>query len=277
MDLDYFVLFSSGASMLGSSGQSNHAAANAFLDTLALYRHAQGLPSQSINWGAWSNVGSLIRHDLTRRIEMGGMATISPEKGMLVFEYLLHRMIPQIGVFPLDWPRFISQSLHGKVPLFYSEIASAQQSHRAVTTSGGDTFEILKDLEEVPAGRRWNFLCDWTKKHALKVLGLDPSGTIDIQQPLKELGLDSLMAVELRNALGQGLGQTLPATLLFDYPSVEEVTGYLANDVLALDRAGGGSEEALQKISRRVYTESDMDGLTADDIAAILEKKLINL
>jgi hypothetical protein len=65
--------------------------------------------------------------------------------------------------------------------------------------------------------------------------------------------------------------------LLFDYPSVEEVTGYLANDVLALDRAGGGSEEALQKISRRVYTESDMDGLTADDIAAILEKKLINL
>jgi microcystin synthetase protein McyG len=277
MDLDFFILFSSGASMLGSSGQSNHAAANTFLDALAFYRQAQGLPAQSINWGAWSDVGSLVTHDVAERIELAGMDAISPRKGILVFEYLLHRLLPRIGVFPLNWPRFFSQYLHGIVPLFYSEFASEQQFHEAEKFIEADSLKIVECLEDAPPGSRWDLLCEWTKKQALKVLGLDSSGTIDIQQPLKELGLDSLMAVELRNALGEGLGQTLPATLLFDYPSVEEVTGYLAKEILFLEPAGGASYEIPQKIPERAYAESDMDGLTTDDIAALLEEKLINL
>ncbi|MBL8164704.1 MAG: SDR family NAD(P)-dependent oxidoreductase, partial [Anaerolineae bacterium] len=105
--LDFFVMFSSVASLLGSSGQGNHAAANAFMDALAYHRQASGLPALSINWGAWSEIGAAAERNVAGRASEQGMGTISPADGLTILDRLMRGDAPQIGVTPMDWPKFL--------------------------------------------------------------------------------------------------------------------------------------------------------------------------
>ena len=190
--LDWFVLFSSAASLVGSAGQANYSAANAFLDALAHARRAIGLPGLSINWGAWG-VGLAARQGRLAK----GMG-IDLEQGLEVLELLLSQSAIQVGVLPT----------YGDTP----PLANSTSQEQLVAAKGSD--RPLKD---------------YVRSQVAKILGIDPPD-LDLHQGFSELGMDSLGSVELRNLLQTGLQRALPSTLAFDYPTVSALTDYLAND-----------------------------------------------
>jgi myxalamid-type polyketide synthase MxaC len=141
-------------------------------------------------------------------------------------------------VLPVDWKRFLSWSAQGATPPFFAEVAGAAAM---VVPAAGATplksqhVDLQRQLADAPQSRRRPLVAAFIRERALRALGVDPAKPIDPRTPLGDLGLDSLLAVELRNTLGGALSVSLPATLLFDYPSIEALTDYLLADVLHLD------------------------------------------
>jgi len=246
MQLDFFVLFSSVASLLGSAGQGNYAAANAFLDSLAGYRRSKGLPAISINWGPWSGVGAATKGKVIEKIRSQGMEVISPKKGLQIFEQLLREAPVQVAVGRMHWEKFLGQSVMGAIPSMFTDML--QGSLQREKEIGHKLFpkpDFGKRLAEAPKGRRRGLLLAHVTDQVRTGLQLDAGKPIDSRQPLSELGLDSLLAIELRNRIGLSLGldRSLPATLLFDYPTLEAVTSYLAEEVLRINSSKDSERE----------------------------------
>ncbi len=241
--LDCFVLFSSLASLFGSPGQGNHAAANAFLDALAYHRRSQGLPAASINWGIWSEVGIAAERAAARcgcrvaaQHSQQGLKPIAPEDGLLLLGAVLEQQPTRIGISPVDWPQFMRSFGGGRRPFFGALAGAAQpEPPDAGIRTGvlpGAKGNLAQELAALPAAKRRQQLIDFVRTQACQVLDLD-TAACDERTPLREMGLDSLMAVELRNVLGQRLAlkRSLPATLVFDYPSVQAISDYLLRQV----------------------------------------------
>ncbi|NTX52451.1 type I polyketide synthase [Myxococcus sp. CA039A] len=225
--LDFFVLFSSVASLLGQSGQASYVAANAFLDALAHHRHASGLPALSINWGPWSEVGVAATERVMERVRRMGVTPISPEQGLAAFEQLLGQRRPQVGVVAIGWQ---SMGRLAAAP-YFSELAG-------VTPTGGATgADFLRRFESAPPGDKPRLLREHIASVATRVLGLDASRPLDPEQGLFEAGMDSLMATELRNALQRTLGRSLPVSLIFDHPSVQALSNHLARELVPAPEA----------------------------------------
>jgi len=229
--LDFFVLFSSAAALLGMPGQANHSAANAFLDALAHYRRAQGLEATSINWGAWSQVGSATDAHTVEHVRSHGLDFMTPEEGLGLFEEVLKDDAPQIGVVPMRLPTFLRLFASGALPPFLSDLATEEND--------GDRrppheMRIMDRLERTPPSQRRRLLLESVTEQVRLRLGLDDAAPVDPQLPLVDLGMDSLLAIELRNRLSSGLGleQSLPVSLLYDYPSVGAITDFLLENVL---------------------------------------------
>jgi len=237
LELDYFVLFSSIASVFGSPGQGNHAAACAFLDALAAGRRSRGLPALSINWGVWNDAGIAARRQVEARQAGRGIGSFSSREGLQILERLVEGAPAQVVVSPMHWGAFL-ESLPAGAPPFLRELAPAQPAAPARAPAAPpppDDFQAR--LRQTPPAARRGLLAELVQETARKVLGFGPETAIGENIPLHELGLDSLMAVELRNLLSESLGleRPLPAMLVFDYPSVEAISAYLAREVLALE------------------------------------------
>jgi NADPH:quinone reductase-like Zn-dependent oxidoreductase/acyl carrier protein len=277
LPLDFFVLFSSTASLLGSPGQANHAAANAFLDALAHHRRTQKLPALSINWGAWSDIGAAARHHVDETIARWGVRPITPEQGLLAFERILGQDNAQVGVIPVEWPKFFRQYAPGGEPLFLSELLREPRV-------GGQTREghaLLRRLREAPMSQRAALLTECITAEVGKVLGFDRSQSVDPRQPLQELGLDSLMAIELRNSLAGTLGLTLPVPLLFEHPTIESLSAYLVKELALESALPAATSEPVQQISTNADAATGstaaaaaVEGLSADKMAALLAQEL---
>lgn len=251
MTLDFFVMFSSIASLFGSPGQGNHAAANAFMDALAYFRRAQGLPAISLNWGAWSQVGAAVEHNVAGRIVEQGIGTMTPDEGLQVLDFLMTQAPIQIGISPVNWSVFKRQFDTGKIPPFFARIVrDTPASVVAVKPLETQAPDLLGRLQEAPPHKRRTTLLTHIQTQASKVLGLDPQ-EVGERIPLSEMGLDSLMAVELRNLLGSSLNlkRPLPATLVFDYPTIETITDYLVREVLELEINGHGQQPANKSVT----------------------------
>lgn len=202
MSLDFFLMFSSAASLFASMpGQGNYVAANTFLDMLAHYRRNQGLTALTINWGPWSEVG----HGATdygrqahARAASYGITSLSVDKGLQVLEeLLLNKNVGQIGVIPVDWSQFFqADSTVSTSPLFSQLI-----DHETVKTRNHNS-QILEQLEA--ASDRLNVLVDYLQTEIAYILRID-SSQLDRQEALTNMGLDSLLAVELRNQLKTNL------------------------------------------------------------------------
>lgn len=226
--LDFFILFSSGNSLLGSPGESSYAAANAFVDALAHHRRSLGLPGLSINWGPWTDIGLGAALDKRgERIGYRGIAGMSPAQGHELFGQLLAHAGPehgqaQVGVFHLDlrqWRQYYPRS--AKSPLL-SELTA----HRRVAP-GQRAGRLRAAILATPEDQREALLADGIRRHIADVLRLD-LGRINPDTPLDTLGFDSLMAVELRNLLEVQLDATLPVTLIWGYPTVAALAPHLA-------------------------------------------------
>ena len=263
LPLDFFVLFSTGASFLGSPGQSNHAAANMFLDALAHHRHALGLPALSINWGAWRDIGAATRGGVVERVGSRGLNPIAPEQGLKVLAHLLGSGVAQAAVLPIDWSVFGSAAGVSSSPLF-SRVAPARTA-APVTATATDAVESgVEALQTMPQRLALATLREWIHRDAADVLQLDRALSLDPAQPLSEMGMDSLMAVELRNKLGTRLARRLPATLLFNYPTLHELVEHLSADVL------GRSTAEIPEAQTEPATTKELDDLSEDELAALL-------
>jgi NADPH:quinone reductase-like Zn-dependent oxidoreductase/NAD(P)-dependent dehydrogenase (short-subunit alcohol dehydrogenase family) len=239
MRLDFFVMYSSLASMFGSAGQGNHAAANAFMDALALQRRTEGLPAVSIAWGAWSEIGAAA--DLGQRIDARGFEAITPERGLGWLDSVTEANLAQVAVFPVRWPRFLAQPEAAR-PLFAQLRQHDPEPSLTSSSPGPSTRQehasIVDELNGASPSRRHELLISFVGEHVARVIGASAAEAIDPRQPLHELGLDSLMAVELRNRLASGLGVpgSLPATLVFDHPTLTALSAYLADHVVLAGR-----------------------------------------
>ncbi len=253
MPLDCFVLFSSAAALLGSVGQGNHAAANAFLDGLAHDRRSRGLSAISINWGPWSETGAATRvsEDAVRKWRTQGFHTLSIEQGLRALGEVLDRNPVQVAVMPIDWAQFVRHFPAGVEATMFSGLVAQARSQSKIQRPAEADSTLARRLESASESEREELLRACVVGQAVKVLGLSPSHAPNPDQHLSELGLDSLMAVELKNSLEHGVGRPLPTTLVFDCPTINDLVGYLIREISVRqtsecdDLAGRASEDEL--------------------------------
>jgi acyl transferase domain-containing protein len=274
MPLDFFVLFSSAASLLGSPGQGNYAAANAFLDGLAHYRRLQGLPALSINWGPWAEVGvaAALGSDGERRWTSLGLRLISPDQGTQALEQALRQDSVQVGVLAVNWTKFVESFPGRQTPAFFSDLARQSGHSTYGNAEPAPQNDLLRRLTEAAAGERQELLVAHIRAQAIRVLGLSSSHPLNPRQPLNELGLDSLMAGDLRNALAIAVKRPLPATLLFNYPTLEALSGYLGHILSLGSPAESGADS--QKEAELTKTAAKIEQLSEDEAEALLAEKL---
>ncbi|HWM83625.1 MAG TPA: SDR family NAD(P)-dependent oxidoreductase [Pseudolabrys sp.] len=244
--LDWLVFYSSIAAVLGSPGQANHSAANAFLDALAQRRRGEGRPALSINWGGWSEIGAAADRAVIERLAQQGLGALSPDQGIAALSHLLHdngeRTGAQTVVLPADWSRHVAQGLSpARAALLAEVVDEAPRAAPApkVDAAKPNAPDLAGQLADAPAARKRIVLATFVRERALQTLGLDASRAVDPRTPLGELGLDSLLSVELRNRLSAAVGKPLPATLLFDHPTIDALTDHLAG-VLGLNAQSAG-------------------------------------
>jgi len=218
--LDYFVLFSSAASLIGSPGQGNYAAANAFMDMLAYYRRQQGYPALCINWGRWGEVGQAMKENRGERLDFRGFASMKPKEGLAILRSLLHQSPPQVGVMSFNlpkWSQFYPNLTRSSLFAHLLEEPGAQQENGA----GGPhlTSEMLAELDDE---LRQQTLMQYLSDQIARVLG-HTSLKLDAHQQLDRLGIDSLMSVELKNRIGSDLNVVIPVTAFLQDVTFEQL------------------------------------------------------
>ncbi|MER5898479.1 SDR family NAD(P)-dependent oxidoreductase, partial [Streptomyces sp. NPDC001876] len=231
-DLAMFVLYSSASATFGTPGQANYSAANAYLDALATRRRAEGLPGLSVAWGLWEQASGMTGHlqDRTGRLGPG----LTDEQGLALFDAALNTDRADVVAMLLDTRALRSWNGTTPIPPLLRGLVPAAVVRRAGRTAGGEP-QLLRQLAGLSSAERGALLQDMVLTEVAHVLGHTSSEAVGERQAFKDLGFDSLTAVELRNRLNAATGLRLPATLVFDYPNVQVLAGHLAG---ALSGAG---------------------------------------
>jgi acyl transferase domain-containing protein len=268
--LDYFVLFSSIASLLGSPGQGNYAAANAFLDALAHYRRSLELAAVSINWGAWGDSGmaaALTDRDQLRWTSRG-IGIIPPDQGIRVLEQILTLQVPQIGVMPVEWERYAQQYPPGAERCLLAELVDLNT--RAITAADGamPAPHLREQFAAMPVARRYEALMQYVTGEVARVLMLGDD-TLDPRQGLFDMGMDSLMALEFKNRVQTAFDHAMPSTLLFNYPTIEAVVEYLQQTVF-------GEQQAAAPLPPQPVTTDHLESLL-DNLEQLSDEEIDRL
>jgi len=229
------VYFSSVAAVLGSAGQAGYAAANAYLDGLAEERSGRGLRTLSVNWGAWAEGGmaSRLSESATARMTRQGMRPMLPATALAALGEAILSGKARATIADVDWAAYERQFPEGSAGRGFLAGFLPGREGAIPTASRATQSSANRDADEIAAiggaGRaeRMPRMEAFVRAETRKVLGLSAGRPMPGEMPLQELGLDSLMALELRNVLAQAMGRPLSATLLFDYPTIRGLAGYL--------------------------------------------------
>jgi acyl transferase domain-containing protein/cyclopropane fatty-acyl-phospholipid synthase-like methyltransferase len=211
--LDFFVLFSSTAALLGNPGQANHAAANAFLDALAHHRRALGLPALSIDWGAWAETGAAARGGAAARFQTKGIEGIPPGAGLEILERLLGADVAQAAVVRVQWESFLAEYPPGSRSPFLRDLAPAAPLPAGRRASTAEDRRLRLTWEQAPVAERRALLLAFVRELTARVVGAK-AAQVRVDLPLSRMGLDSLMAVEMRHTLHRELGVDVPVVAL---------------------------------------------------------------
>jgi myxalamid-type polyketide synthase MxaE and MxaD len=263
--------------VLGSPGQSNYAADNAFLDALAHHRRAEGQPGLSINWGPWAQVGLAARPDRGGRLAFRGFGSITPQEGVTALGRLLQQSAlrqdsAQVGVMPFNlrqWRQFYPKVAES--PL----LAHLIQEQGAAGKPKKEESPIRRALLAAELGPpRRSLLESHLQEQIAHVLRLSPS-RVDRQTPLTALGIDSMMALELRNRLEASLGVTLSATMVWSYPTIEALAPHLAQKMdVSLEPAVESQAGSRVDDAGKARVVAALEGLSEDGMKALLAEKL---
>lgn len=245
--LDFFVLFSSIASIAASSGQANYASGNAFIDALAHYRRAQGLPAMVINWGPWADIGMLKPYPwLVEQIAARGFLPIRPHQGLAALDYLFEHSATQVTVLSIDWPRFVKTWLKDYEPRVFLDLYETEV--RSTLEAGPDMSFVQEVLLPAPPIERLRLLQAHIQKLAAESLRLDPS-RLDVHQPLNALGIDSIMALELRSKIKLTLGAPISVADLLRGLSVAAIAEQLLPQLAPVDAEVAGLLAEVEQLS----------------------------
>jgi pimaricinolide synthase PimS1 len=233
MDLSAFVMFSSISGTFGAGGQAGYAAANAFLTSLAEHRRSLGLTATSIAWGAWAGEG--MADGAGEQLNRRGIIEMKPELALGALERALDRDEACLTVADLDWARYAPSYAAARSRPLIEEIADAQRvlaQTEAPSVEADTRGGFAAQLSALPREERGRVMLDYVRSNAAAVLGFGSSDQVEAGRAFKEIGLDSLAAVDLRNRLQNGLGSRLPTTVVFDYPSPAALAGYLIDELV---------------------------------------------
>ena len=258
LELSHFVLFSSIAGLLGGAAQANYAAANAFLDALAARRRAEGLAGASLGWGLWEagdqEAAKLVQGDADRlrrqAAERLAQLPLATEHALGLFDAALARPEALLVPAQLDFARLRSRARAGSLPTLFEGLV------RVPPRVAGEGGSLARRLGAVAESEREGLALEVVRAHVAAVLGHDSPAEVAAEKAFKDLGFDSLAAVELRNRLSADSGLALASSLAFDYPSPAAVAGYLATELSpGAEQAGTDGERKLRQALARIPIE----------------------
>ncbi|MGV9271354.1 type I polyketide synthase [Kitasatospora sp. NPDC003701] len=274
-----FVLFSSLGGTVASSGQANYAAANAFLDALAEQRRAQGLPATSVAWGNWGSDGLTASEEMQRHLRRHGMSAMDPSLAIAALEGAVEYGEPTVTVADIDWERFLPRFTSTRPSRLVEELADVRRlavggAHPGAAgaggAGGGAEQSLAQRLAALPPAERAAELLDVVRTQVAEVLGHSSGDAVEERVAFKEMGFDSLTAVQLRNQLSTVTGVQLPATLVFDHPNPAELAGHLRARLFAAEES---ADSAV--LARLDEADSALTALLADDFdGKVVEERL---
>ncbi len=264
LPLDFFVLFSSGASIWGSQGLAHYGAANHYLDSVAYYRSARGLPTLSINWGWWAGEG-MVSGVMAQLFRRTGLQEMPASQAIEAIPYLLSIGGSQHIVAAIDWDIFKPiYEANGPQP-FLEEILP--KGHKPRFPTAATPSELLQQLSQATNQSRRLLLIQYLRIQVASILGFTSYDSIGVQQGFFKLGMDSMMTMQLRNRLEIALNCSLPPTLAFEYPSIHPLTDYILKEVLP--QAGPSdlpaSTLAIQALNAEDSSQTDEHSSQAAD------------
>ncbi|MCZ7434199.1 SDR family NAD(P)-dependent oxidoreductase [Streptomyces sp. WMMC1477] len=263
-DLDAFVLFSSNAAVWGNAGHGAYAAANAHLDALARARRARGLTATSVAWGAWDAGGMLDAHDSEENLRRRGVLAMPSALALAALRTALDHDETTVAVADIDWERFAPSFTSVRPSPLLAELPEvrriAEASEASQPQDATSTAAFAQRLEGLTEGARNRLLLDLVRSHAAEVLGHRSADEVAADRAFRDLGFDSLTAVQLRNALTAATGLRLPATLVFDYPTPQALVRHLATEILQSPPQGESAS----------VSAAEGPGATADEPIAIV-------
>ncbi|NVI97752.1 type I polyketide synthase [Myxococcus sp. AM009] len=258
--LDFFWMFSSASAVLGSAGQSNYAAANAWLDALALARRASGLPATSINWGPWAGTGLMAQVGGRQGMERQGVSLIAPERGIECLPSLLSGTAPQVVIGRFAWAK-LATMLHTSRFGWLAALGGAGAEARGAVARGM--------LDALPASERREAVTALILRLAAQLLpGNRSSNEIHPDRALFELGLDSLAALHLKDGLQRELSHELPSVVVFDSPTIAELATHLLKSIWGEDteaRPASSAQAAAPDTGDDELLVREIAGLTEDE------------
>ncbi|MET8630612.1 SDR family NAD(P)-dependent oxidoreductase [Kitasatospora sp. NPDC004669] len=236
LELTAFVLYSSVVATLGAPGQGNYAAANAYLDGLAAYRRAQGLPATSLAWGLWAESGGMggtLGEQEQQRMARTGVVPMPDAQGLALFDTALAHDRALLVPAQLNGVGLRAQASAGTVAPIFTALYKPRPRRAVEAGPAVGEHGLAQELVARGEAEQGPFLLDFLGRHIATVLGHDPSTAIDPESSFKDLGFDSLTAVELRNTLSKAVGIRLPATLTFDHPTPGAIARHLREELLS--------------------------------------------
>jgi acyl carrier protein len=271
LDLDFFVMFSSAASTWGSAQAGHYVAANHFMDVFAHLRGALRLPAQTINWGWWAD-SSMVSADAQKYFSAIGLNVLPQEQSLAALGHLLETDVVQKTVAAVDWSKYkpIFEAKRRRPFLDLIEF----QPQTGIGTASAQGLALIRRLGEAAPVERMDLLIAYLQGQVALVMGLDPTQPPEPGQGFFQMGMNSLMAIELKTCLEADLGRTLPSTVAFEYPTIEALAGYIARDVLSLELAGPEFAGQSPEEVKRSEEMAELEKLTEDELIALVSNEL---
>lgn len=273
--LDFFVMYSSVASVLGSAGQANHSSANAFLDSLAYYRRSRKLPAQSINWGVWTEIGSAAEKGADTTEKIKGIKNINPTEGIRALERVLSSGSTEIAVIPMDWKKFGDKNKPGFVKDLIP--ASTEAESGTIETKKEAKKDFISELLGSPEDEHTDLLIKYFQNLISGIMGMEPD-ELEADIPLNMMGLDSLMAIELKNKVNIELGVDLNLVRYMEETNITNLADELKEQLpkiinkknTASTNTNGSTELSEEDKARDLL--GNLDNLTDEELDRLLNE-----